>query len=263
MSDSGESVGAPDHVVENRRHWDEVADQWVAMGERAWAQSEPTWGIWGVPESDLAMLPADMSGLDAIELGCGTAYVSGWMAKRGATVSAIDNSDNQLATARRLADAHGVEITLWHGNAETVPASDESFDFAISEYGAAIWCDPEVWLREAHRLLRPGGRLVFLGNHPMLLACAPQDGSNIVNHLVRPYFGMHTFDWRTVPVNPGGITFCLPVSRWTELFNEIGFAIDDVLEPRAPAGTAAVVDFVDAQWAQQWPSELIWKVHKS
>ena len=126
----------PDHVAENRRHWDEMAHEWVAMGERAWARNEPTWGIWGVSEAELELLPVDMTGLDAIELGCGTAYVSAWMARRGATVSAIDNSENQLATARRLAREHGLELTLWHGNAETVPAPDETFDFAINEYGA-------------------------------------------------------------------------------------------------------------------------------
>ena len=50
------------------------------------------------------MLPADMSGLAAIELGCGTGYVSGWMARRGASVVGIDNSRRQLDTARRLAN---------------------------------------------------------------------------------------------------------------------------------------------------------------
>ncbi len=95
--------------------------------------------------------------------------------------------------------------------AENRRAPDEYFDFAISEYGAAIWCEPEAWLREAHRLLRPGGELVFLGNHPMLLACAPENGANIGGKLVRPYFGMHTLDWRRAQIDPGGVNFCLPV----------------------------------------------------
>ena len=260
-TDTAETL--PDHVAENRRHWDEMAREWVAMGERAWARNDPTWGIWGLSEAELKLLPADMSGLDAIELGCGTAYVSAWMARRGAKVSAIDNSENQLATARRLAGEHGVELTLWHGNAETVPAPDGSFDFAINEYGAAIWCEPEVWLREAHRLLRPGGRLVFLGNHPMLLACAPEDGAQIGDKLVRPYFGMHTLDWRRAQIDPGGVNFCLPISSWVALFHQIGFAVDDLLEPRAPDDASGVVDFVGAEWAQRWPSELVWKVHKN
>lgn len=256
------AVDLPDHVAENRRHWDEMAHEWVAMGQRAWVQ-EPRWGIWQVPESELHLLPEDMTGLDAIELGCGTAYVSAWMARLGATVTGIDNSASQLETARRLADEHGIDLTLWHGNAETVPAPDESFDFAINEYGAAIWCEPRTWLEEAHRLLRPGGGLVFIANHPMVMTCAPLDGANVGgNTLVRPYFGMHTLDWREVPIDPGGVNFCLPISEWVRLFREIGFAIDDLHEPRAPDDSSGASFFVEASWAQRWPSELVWKVHK-
>lgn len=262
MNAAGPDGGLPDYVAENRRHWDAMADEWVAMGERAWATNEPTWGIWSVPEAELKLLPSDMTGLDAIELGCGTAYVSAWMARRGANVSAIDNSEQQLATARRLAAEHGLELTLWHGNAEHVPAPDESFDFAVSEYGAAIWCEPETWLREAHRLLRPGGRLAFLGNHPMVLACSPENGAVVGEQLVRPYFGMHTLDWRRVEIDPGGVNFCLPISEWMRLFHEVGFAVDDLHEPQAPEDVSGVQFFVTAEWAQRWPSELVWKVHK-
>jgi SAM-dependent methyltransferase len=167
----------PEHVAANRDYWDGTAARWVSPGERSWGAPEPYWGIWGIPESQLRMLPDDMAGLDAIELGCGTAYVGSWMARRGARVVGIDNSEQQLGTARRLAMDHGVELTLLHGNAETVPYKDASFDFAISECGAAIWCDPHAWIPEAHRLLRPGGSLVFLGSTPLTVLCSPLDGS--------------------------------------------------------------------------------------
>jgi hypothetical protein len=65
-----------DYVLRNRAHWDKWAADYEADGRRNWASDEPTWGIWGVPESEVGMLPADLAGLDAIELGCGTAYVS-------------------------------------------------------------------------------------------------------------------------------------------------------------------------------------------
>lgn len=146
----------PEHVRRNRKHWDSVADQYVASAERNWASDEISWGIWGIPESEVGLLPP-VSGLDVIELGCGTAYVSAWLARRGARPVGIDNSVRQLETARRLQQQHGIEFPLMLGNAEQVPLPDASFDLAISEYGAAIWADPYRWIPDAARLLRPGG----------------------------------------------------------------------------------------------------------
>src|SRR5262249_26245994 len=118
----------PEHVRRNRALWDAQAPEWVGLDERAWAQLEPTWGIWGVPDAELGVFPQDLAGKDAIELGCGTAYISAWLARRGARVVGIDNSLAQLATARRLQREHGVEFPLIHGNAERVPYPAASFD---------------------------------------------------------------------------------------------------------------------------------------
>lgn len=107
----------PEHVRRNRALWDDLAEQFAAAGERNWAREAPKWGIWGVAESEVGMFPDDLAGRDVIELCCGTAYVSAWMARRGARVVAIDNSDAQLATARRLQRQHGLDFRLLHGNA--------------------------------------------------------------------------------------------------------------------------------------------------
>ncbi len=252
----------PEHVAVNRKYWDGMADQWVEMGERAWSD-EPSWGEWGVPESELGLLPTDMTGIDAIELGCGTAYISGWMARRGARVTGIDNSAEQLRTAARLASEHGVELELIHGNAETVPLPDASFDFAISEYGAAIWADPMVWIPEAHRLLRPGGTLVFLGNHILIALCSPVDGSfPIGRRLERPYFGINRLDWREAVDEPGGIEFTLPFSQWVKLFRATGFEIVDFDELQAPPDASGMRSGVSAEWAQSFPTEHVWTVRK-
>jgi SAM-dependent methyltransferase len=254
----------PEHVAINRAHWDQQAPQWVGPAERNWTAAEPHWGIWGVPESELGMLPENMAGLDAIELGCGTAYVASWMARRGASrVVGIDNSEQQLDTARRLSRDHGVELTLLHGNAETVPYDDASFDFAISEYGAAIWCDPYVWIPEAHRLLRPGGALVFLGNTPLTMVCTPLDGSvPVTERLERGYFSLHRLDWRDAVDDPGGIEFNLPISAWVRLFRETGFEVVDYIEIQAPEPGPEINFFVTADWAHRFPSEHAWKLRK-
>ena len=108
------------------------------------------------------------AGKDSIELGCGTAYISAWLSRRGARVVGIDNSEAQLDTARRLQRQYGLDFPLIHGNAESIAYPDASFDFAISEYGACLWADPYLWVPEAARLLRSGGQLVFLTNSFLL-----------------------------------------------------------------------------------------------
>jgi SAM-dependent methyltransferase len=249
----------PEHVQKNRAHWDEMASDYVASAERNWADSEPTWGIWGVPEADVRLLPEDLAGKDVIELGCGTAYVSAWIARRGARVVGIDNSERQLATARRMQKEHGLEFPLIHGNAEQVPYPDASFDFAISEYGACLWADPERWVPEAARLLRPGGRLAFLTNSELLMLCAKDDENEPADErLLRPAFGMYRMEW------PGdtGVEFHLQHGAWIRLLRRSGFEVEDLVEIRPPEGSTTRYPFVKIEWARKWPTEEVWKARK-
>jgi len=249
----------PDHVLRNRRRWDEYAAEYAGPGERAWAWDEPAWGIWNVPESALGVLPKHLAGKDVIELGCGTAYVSAWLARRGAHVVGIDNSAAQLETARRLQLEHALEFPLIHGNAERVPYPDASFDLAISEYGACLWADPYLWVPEAARLLRPGGELIFLVNSALLTLCAPEeDGVAATNVLLRSSFGLHRIEW------PGevGVEFHLSHGNWIRLLRKSGFEIEDLIEVQAPKGATTRYPFVTPEWAHLWPSEEIWKARR-
>ena len=260
MLDFDPMTDLPEHVQRNRAVWDKWASEYARPGEAAWASPAPTWGIWDVPESDLGLLPDDLAGKDAIELGCGTAYVSAWLARRGARVVGIDNSEAQLATARRLQQQHGLDFPLLHGNAEAVPYPDASFDFAISEYGACLWADPQRWVPEAARLLRPGGRLVFLTNSFLMALCTPEeDGVAATNQLLRPAFGLYRIEW------PGesGVEFHLSHGDWIRLLRRSGFEIEDLIEVRPPAiATRTRYPFVTLDWAKQWPCEEVWKARK-
>ena len=250
----------PDHVVRNRAVWDEWAGNYVAAGEKNWQLKSPTWGIWDVPESDVGMFPPDLAGKDVIELGCGTAYVSAWMARRGAQVIGIDNSEAQLETARRLQREHDLDFPLLHGNAERVPFPDASFDFAISEYGACLWADPYLWVPEAARLLRPGGRLHFLTNAFLLMLCVPEEeGRAAADRLLRPAFGMHRMEWPTDP----GVEFHLPHGEMIRLLRRSGFEIEDLVEVRPPADAATRYPFVTLEWSRQWPCEEVWKARRA
>jgi SAM-dependent methyltransferase len=250
----------PDHVRRNREAWDGYAADYVAAGERSWAATEPTWGIWGVPESDLRLLPDRLDGKASIELGCGTAYVSAWLARRGAQVTAIDSSPAQLATARRLQAEHRLEFPLLLGNAERVPLPDASFDLAISEYGASTWADPRLWIPEAARLLRPGGDLVFLQSGAILmLAMQEREADGPATELLRrPYFGMHRLEWP----DTRAVEFHLGHGDWIRLLRASGFEVIDLVEIQPPQGATTRYGFVSLEWARRWPSEEVWKARK-
>lgn len=249
----------PEHVAGNREAWDVMAADYVASGERNWADDEPTWGIFSVPESQVRLLPDDLAGKETIELGCGTAYVSAWLAKRGAKPVGIDNSPKQLETAKRLQDEHGIHFPLHLGNAETVPYPDASFDYAISEYGAAIWCDPYKWIPEAARLLRPGGELMFLGNSTLLMLCTRTDDEDapVTTALERPLFGMHSFHW-----SDNSTEFHISPGAMIRLLRDSGFEVLDLVEIRPPDGATTTYPYVSLEWAQQWPAEHVWKARK-
>ena len=178
------------HVLANRVYWDGLAERFATRARLLWAAEQPLWGIWNIPQEQLPVLPGDVAGLDTIELGCGTGYVSAWLARRSARPVGVDNSERQLATAAAMQTEFGVRFPLVHGDAERVPYPDGSFDLAISEYGASVWCDPYRWVPEAARLLRPGGRLVFLRNSTLLMLCLPETGP-AGPLLLRDLFGLH------------------------------------------------------------------------
>lgn len=250
----------PDHARRNRSYWDAMADQWVAGGRRDWQSPEPVWGIFRIPESEVGLLPDSVSGLDVIELGCGTGYVSAWLARRGAKPVGIDNSPAQLETARGFQQEFGIEFPLILGSAESVPLPDASFDLAISEYGAAIWADPYKWIPEAARLLRPGGQLIFLGNSPWIIACVPELESEgaATERLLRPYFGMHRFEWP----DSDGVEFHITHGDWVRLLRANGLDVEDLIELRPGPDATTTYEWVTLDWARKWPAEEAWKARK-
>lgn len=247
------------HARSNERYWTIQAPDYAPSGRRHWGEPEPHWGIWEVPEAAVGVLP-DVDGLDVVELGCGTAYWSAWLARRGARPVGVDITEAQLATARELQVEHGLEFPLVRASAEDVPLPDASFDVAFSEYGASLWCEPERWIGEAARLLRPGGRLVFLTNSPLLMLCTPLSGEPATERLERPQFGMRRFEWP----DEDGIEFHLPHGEMIRVLGEAGLVVEALHELRRPEGAAPTrFDFVTPEWASRWPCEEIWRARKA
>jgi len=249
-----------EHAARNREVWNEDAPKWVQPGRMAWASPTPWWGMWHVPEEEVRILP-DVSGLDVVDLGCGTGYWCAWFAKLGASPVGLDLSEGQLATARELQREHEIEFPLIHASAEDPPLPDESFDLVFSEFGAAIWCDPYVWIPQAHRLLRPGGRLMFLCHSIIDSLCSPLSEEPIGERLERPLRGLHRIDW---PEPDGSSDFHQPHGERIKLLRDTGFELEALHELYAPDGDPDELrHYMRRGWAQQWPGEEVWVARRT
>jgi SAM-dependent methyltransferase len=244
-------------AAKNRSLWTETNREHTNdSAPTNWALDEPNWGIWAIDESEVNVL-GDVAGLDVCELGCGTAYFSAWLAKLGARLG-VDITPAQLETARRMMAETGIEFPLVEADAAETGLPDESFDLVVSEYGASIWVDPYRWIPEAARLLRPGGRLVFLRNSTLVILCSDDDVP-AKESLQRPLFGLHRIEWPE-----GGVEFHLPHGEWIALLRANGFEVERLVELQAPADaeTHPYYAYVTADWARQWPCEEIWVARK-
>ena len=250
LPDSVDSIAA--NVAEWSRTNAEFTDE---QADRAWAPQELAWGVFEVREDSIGSPLGDVNGLDIVELGCGTAYFSAQLARRGGRLVGVDPTPAQLDTARRMMERTGITFPLVEAPGERVPLPDASFDLAVSEFGASLWADPKLWVPEAARLLHPGGRLVFLTNSFISYLCAIDEGGT-AETLQRPQFGSYRIQW----AGETGIEYHLAHGDWIDLLRGSGFEVERLIELQAPPEAKAhnYYDYVAPEWAWQWPAEEIW-----
>ncbi len=246
-----------DDAARNRDVWTKSNAEYTDRNALAsWAR-EAAWGMWKAPESELRIL-GDVSGLDVVELGCGTAYVSAWLARAGARPVGVDITPAQLATARRCMLETGIEFPLVEADAGATGLPEASADLVVSEHGASIWVDPYRWIPEAARLLRSGGRLVFMCNTPLAILCAPDEEGAVVETLQRPQKGLGRIEW-------DGIEFHLAHGERIDLLRANELEVERLVELYAPddAVDHEYYDGVGVEWAKRWPAEEIWMARKA
>jgi ubiquinone/menaquinone biosynthesis C-methylase UbiE/DNA-binding transcriptional ArsR family regulator len=97
------------------------------------------------------------------DLGAGEGLISQLMARRAAKVWCIDNSPRMVEVGSELARKNGLaNLEYKLGDLEQVPLPDQSVDLALLSQALHHARRPQVAVREAHRILKPGGRIVVL-----------------------------------------------------------------------------------------------------
>lgn len=251
---------SPDHIARNRRHWEaRSGDYQRDVGSQLNRWDRLGWGVWDLPEDEVGAL-GDVRGLRALEFGCGACQFGIKVAIRGAAVTGLDLSGAQLRQGLEHMDATGVRFPVVQADGERVPFTDGTFDLVFCDHGVMGFADPYATVPEVARVLVSGGRFVFSMPTPIIWMAWGDDDAPADRELRRGYFEMHRADvndpeWKTTE-------FQLPYGAWIRLFRANGLRIEDLIELRPPAEGASAFDYVDLEWAREFPAEHIWVVRK-
>ena len=139
-----------------------------------------------------------------------------------------------------------------------MPLVGGAFDLVLSEHGVGAWCDPERWVAEAARLLRPGGRLVFLTNSLLSALCVPEADGPATAHLQRGQREVSRIRWPG-----GGVEHHPSHGDWIDVLRSNGFLVDALHELYAPRSVDRPRVLRDRvrRVGEQWPAEELWVAH--
>ena len=133
------------------------------FGARAAAYLNSAVHAQGADLAALADLVRGGSDSRVLDLGCGGGHVSFAVAPHASSVTAYDLSAEMLDVVAHAAAERGLaNIRTEQGLVESLPFADASFDFVFSRFSAHHWWDFDAGLREAARVLRPGGTAAFV-----------------------------------------------------------------------------------------------------
>lgn len=209
---------------------------------------EFVWCPEGLHEGDWGFL-GDVAGRDVVEIGCGSAPCSRWLAGRGAHPVAVDLSGGMLrvgAEAGRRSTGPAATVPLLQADAGRLPFADDSFDVAFSAFGAVPFvADSAGVMAEAARVLRPGGRFVFSVNHPMRWIFRDDPGPDGLV-AVFPYFDRSPYSEYD---DEGRLSYVEHHRTVGDRIRELlgaGFVLSDLVEPEWP-------EWSDREWGQWSP----------
>ncbi|GIF77061.1 class I SAM-dependent methyltransferase [Asanoa siamensis] len=222
-------------------------------------------------DDSLFGLLGDVRDQDLVDLGCGTGYLSRKLADMGARVTGVDQSDAMLSIARRDESADLRAIRFLNASIADMHALDtDSFDAAVSNYVFHDLTDYEQAIREAYRVLRPGGRFVMVIAHPCF-SCGPKRWEptaadsprqeDLRAFSVDRYFTRDSYvmDWDGFEPVP---YLHRPLRDYWRAFRSAGFNVDEFDEPSLNDTGRAVLEPWQTAHADRIAPACVFKLSK-
>lgn len=219
----------------NRTWWDAEADAYhIEHGEFLGA-ADFVWCPERLREGDAHLL-GEIGGRRILEVGCGSAMCSRWLAAQGAAPVAFDLSAGMLRHARAGARATGIDVPLVQADATHLPLQCATFDIAFTAFGAVPFvADSAAVMREVARVLKPGGRWLFATTHPTRW-CFPDDPGPAGLTATMPYWDATPYVEYAADGTPTYVEHHRTLGQRVREIAAAGFRLVDLVEPEWPAG---------------------------
>ncbi|HEY7009993.1 MAG TPA: class I SAM-dependent methyltransferase [Jatrophihabitantaceae bacterium] len=219
----------------NRRWWDADADAYHAEHGSFLGAADFMWCPENLREQDARLL-GDVRNHAVLEVGCGAAMCSRWLAGQGARPVAFDLSAGMLRHAREQARGTGIAVPLVQADAQHLPFRDAAFDIAFTAFGAIPFvADSAAVMREVARVLRPHGRWVFATTHPIRWAFPDDPGPDGLRATM-PYFDRTPYVEFARDGRPVYVEHHRTLGDRVREIVAAGFRLVDLIEPEWPPG---------------------------
>ena len=225
--------------------FEDRAHEWLA-----WTRTPGHDAYWSYRDAFFSLVPE--AGAATLEVGCGEGRVARDLVARGHRVTGLDASPTLLSAAAE-ADAASRYVL---GRAEDLPFADGAFDLVVAYNSLMDVEDMPVAVREAARVLAPGGRLCACITHPMQDAASwDQDDPQAPLVITEAYVEQRRMQVR---VERDGLDFtfdgwCYPLEAYARALEDAGLLIEAIREPADRAG---------GRWGRV-PMFLMWRALKA
>lgn len=239
------AAGATESRSASRMWWDADADDYQAEHGAFLGDTEFVWCPERLREREARLL-GDVEGSRVLEVGCGAASCSRWLAARGARPVGLDISGGMLGHALAGNERSGIHVPVVQASADMLPFASDSFDIACSAFGGVPFvADSGAVMREVARTLRPGGLWVFAVTHPIRWVFPDDPGPDGLT-AVGSYFDRSPY----VEINGTGRATYVEHHRtlgdYITQLDDAGFRLRGLVEPEWP-------DDLTETWGQWSP----------